>query len=84
MRIFVIAANYELRVNSKSHLRDHPTLDVLDHRNLFNFLLCVKEGEEDQVEAKASVAEKILQGRTVSAGTFQSEFDLRQRSGLFF
>jgi hypothetical protein len=43
----------------------------------------MKEGEEDLVEAKASVAEKILQGRTVSAGTFQSEFDLRQRSGLF-
>ncbi len=25
MRIFVLTANYELRVSGKSHLRDHPT-----------------------------------------------------------
>jgi hypothetical protein len=25
MRIFVLTANYELRVSRKSHLRDHPT-----------------------------------------------------------
>ncbi len=26
MRIFVLTATYELRVSSKSHLRDHPNL----------------------------------------------------------
>jgi hypothetical protein len=28
MRIFVLTATYELRVSRKSHLRDHPTVDV--------------------------------------------------------
>jgi hypothetical protein len=36
------------------------------------------------VAAKASVAEKILQGKTVSVGTFQSDFDLREGHRWFF
>jgi hypothetical protein len=36
---------------------------------------------EEPVVAKPSVAEKILQGKTVSVGTFQSDFDLRQDVG---
>ena len=44
---------------------------------------CVQEGEEEPVAVKKSVAEKILQGKTVSAGTFQSDFDLREALTLF-
>jgi hypothetical protein len=30
MRIFVLAATYELRVSRKNHLRDHPSVDRRD------------------------------------------------------
>ncbi len=29
MRIFVLTATYGLRVSRKSHLRDHPSLNIL-------------------------------------------------------
>ena len=32
MRIFVLTATYELRVSRKSHLRDHPSLNISSAR----------------------------------------------------
>ncbi len=31
MRIFILTATYELRVNRKSHLRDHPNYGLTCH-----------------------------------------------------
>jgi hypothetical protein len=38
MHIFVLTATYEIRVSGKSHLRDHPTCDVLSCRQV-SFIL---------------------------------------------
>jgi hypothetical protein len=72
MRIFVLTANYELRVSRKIHLRDRPNSDLLAEKvpnytiNLQNYVfLYFLAGCTKNFQAKILVSAAIQLARTL-------------------
>jgi hypothetical protein len=72
MRIFVLTANYELRVSRKSHLRDRPNSDHLAEKvpnykiNLQNYVfLYFLAGWAKKVSGKGFPVSAAIQGKSI-------------------